>query len=441
MKKAVGVAALTVTALGLLAYLGKLSPLLSSGYLPHRFCYLAQPWLVWTNVTTDGLIAASYGAIFCCLFWVASRLRRLPEIKAYVWIFVAFGTFILACGATHAMEIVTVWWPVYPLSAVVKMVCAAASVPTAILFAWVTPKLAESAQGFVSTLSTSQQEKEQAMRALIASEKLAVAGRISAAISHEIKNPLHTLGDVLYLLANDPRIPTDTHDLLEKLESELERAKSIAESTLSLYRESGHPAPVLLSSLAQSVLDLQRPEFIRRNISIESRMRTPNPLTAYSSELRQILINLIQNAIDAVDRDSRIVVRIQPRTLRAGASAATAADKAEGFAQAALKPLPGYSITIADAGAGIDAKHRQRLFALFFTTKGEQGTGLGLWLVRSMVEKQGGRIRFRSRTASESAHPGTVFNIWIPIGPASLGLPAGAAALAASRNGDVVSSA
>ena len=89
--------------------------LFSSNYLPHQFCYLAQPWLVWTNVTTDGLIAISYLALFLGLFWLAYKLRDLEEMKGYLWIFFAFGTFILTCGLTHVMEIVTVWWPVYRL--------------------------------------------------------------------------------------------------------------------------------------------------------------------------------------------------------------------------------------------------------------------------------------------------------------------------------------
>jgi len=87
---------------------------------------------------------------------------------------------------------------------------------------------------------------------------------------------------------------------------------------------------------------------------------------------------------------------------------------------------PGYSITIADTGPGIDLKNRSRLFTLFFTTKGEEGTGLGLWLVRSMVEKQGGRILFRSRTTCECDKPGTIFNVWIPLEPASITSNAGA---------------
>jgi signal transduction histidine kinase len=398
-------AALTVVGLEVLAHTGVLGALLSPNYLPHRFCYLQQPWLVWTNVTADGLIAVSYAAIFISLFWIAGKLRSLQDLRSYLWILIAFGTFIVACGATHLMELITVWWPIYPAAAAVKVVCAAASVPTAILFAKATPMLAASIRQFLEMLSTTKHEKDQAMLALMASEKLVVAGRISASISHEIKNPLETAGNILYLLASDRRMPADLAQLVNTASSELKRADEIAQSNLSLLRTSSAPTPLPLAKLVENVLDLQAAQLAENNISVQRRLRVPLPLKAYSGELRQILVNLIQNAAAAIGSRGRILVRVQPRRSPANMG------------------QPGYSITIADTGPGIERKHRERLFTLFFTTKGDLGTGLGLWLVRSMVEKQGGHIKFRSRTAAESAKPGTIFNIWIPLEPAPFTTP------------------
>ena len=399
MRKILLAAALTVVVLEVLAHTGVLAALLSPNYLPHRYCYLQQPWLVWTNVTMDGLIAISYGAIFASLFWIAGKLRSIQDLRDYVWMLIAFGTFIVACGATHLMELITVWWPVYPAATVVKVLCAAASVPTAVLFVRAAPALAGNIRRFLDMLSTTQQEKDQAVHSLMASEKLVVAGRISASISHEIKNPLETAGNVLYLLAADRRMPSDLVELAKAASSELKRADQIAQSNLSLLRTSGSPVAVSLADLVDNVLDLQEPQLMERSISLQRRLYVPVPLTAYSGELRQVLVNLIQNAAAAIGSKGRILVRVQPRRLRAD---------------------PGYSITVADTGPGIELKHRQQLFTLFFTTKGEQGTGLGLWLVRSMVEKQGGRIRFRSRTAAECNKPGTLFNLWIPLEPSPI---------------------
>jgi signal transduction histidine kinase len=420
LRKILLAAALTVVGLEVLAHTGVLAALLSPNYLPHRYCYLQQPWLVWTNVTMDGLIAISYGAIFASLFWIAGKLRSIQDLRDYVWMLIAFGTFIVACGATHLMELITVWWPVYPAAAVIKVLCAAASVPTAILFVRAAPALAGNIRRFLDMLSTTQQEKDQAVHSLMASEKLVVAGRISASISHEIKNPLETAGNVLYLLATDRRMPSDLVELAKAASSELKRADQIAQSNLSLLKTSGSPVAVSLADLVDNVLDLQEPQLMERSISLQRRLHVPVPLTAYSGELRQVLVNLIQNAAAAIGSKGRILVRVQPRHFQA-------------HDLPPAEATPGYSITIADTGPGIELKHRQQLFTLFFTTKGEQGTGLGLWLVRSMVEKQGGRIHFRSRTAAECNKPGTLFNIWIPLQPSSVATSTAPAALSAVR--------
>jgi hypothetical protein len=81
LRKAFLAAALTVLGLELLAHSAVLAGLFSPQYLPHRYCYLQQPWLVWTNVTMDGLIAISYGSIFLSLFWVAGQLRSIQDLR------------------------------------------------------------------------------------------------------------------------------------------------------------------------------------------------------------------------------------------------------------------------------------------------------------------------------------------------------------------------
>jgi signal transduction histidine kinase len=393
-------AALVLIGLEAMVHADLLSRLVGAPYLPHRYCYLQQPWLVWTNVTMDGLIAISYAIIFLSLFWIAGELRSIQDLRNYIWMLIAFGTFIVACGATHLMELITVWWPAYPLSAGVKVLCAAASVPTAILFACAAPALARAIRHFLDVLSTTKQEKDHAVRALLASEKLAVAGRISATISHEIKNPMDTAGNILYLLSTDGRVPSDLVDLAVTASSELRRASEIAQNNLSLFRTSIGPTPLSLSGLVESVLALQTAQMTQRGISLQTRLRAPQLVNAYSGELRQILINLIQNAVAASRENGRILVRVQPRR--------------------SVGNVAGYSITIADSGHGINPDHRAHLFTMFFTTKGDQGNGMGLWLVRSMVEKQGGRVRLRSRTAAECRKPGTIFNVWIPLEPAPI---------------------
>lgn len=394
MKKFAAITVLGAALFAVCAWAGVFSFLLSSKYLPHAFCYMASPGLVWTNVTMDGLIAGAYLAIFGALFWMARALRGIPDFRNYLWIFFAFGTFIVACSLTHVMEMVTVWWPVYRLAAAMKVVCAAASVPTAVLFVWRAPAIAAAMGKFVRMLSTTQQEKDGALRSLIAAEKLAVAGRISASIAHEIKSPLESVGNLLYLMRLEAGATGEMTALIDAAAGEMARAVGIAQSTLTLYRESARPVVVALRPLVASVVELHSPEMMRRQIALDARIDAPVPLYAYPGELRQILINLIQNAAAAIQDNGRILIRVRSRD-------------------------GGYSMTVADNGPGIATENRSRLFQLFFTTKGEAGTGIGLWLVHSLVEKHGGRIVFRSRTEGEGRLRGTVFNVWLPFGSPS----------------------
>src|ERR1700733_15407690 len=160
-----GIGAIGVCGLLALVPFVSFPSLFSANYLPHRYCYLAQPGLIWTNAVADGLIAVSYALLFGCLFWLAAKVRHLAVLHPYLWIFIGFGSFILACGITHGMEIVTIWWPVYPLAAAFKVACAAVSVSTAVLFAWATPELTGNILHLLDSLASAQREtKNEAAR-------------------------------------------------------------------------------------------------------------------------------------------------------------------------------------------------------------------------------------------------------------------------------------
>jgi hypothetical protein len=179
LKKTIVLAALGLPALGVLACKGAFSSLFSISHLPQRYGYLAQPWLIWSNVTMDVLIAASYVVIFGCLFWVSGKLRRFPELHAFLWGFAAFGLFIGACAFTRVVEVVTLWWPLYRLSVAFKVFCAASSVVTAILFAKAVPELTRGIHQLLITLSATQKayasgvvEREQAQAQFRSSQAL-----------------------------------------------------------------------------------------------------------------------------------------------------------------------------------------------------------------------------------------------------------------------------
>jgi PAS domain S-box-containing protein len=123
--------------------------ILASNYLPHLYCYLGKPGLVWTHVVADSLIALAYFTISATLVYLVHKGRRdIP----FQWMFLAFGLFIVACGGTHFMEVVTVWNPVYVLSAIVKIFTALASVITAALLPFTVPQIL----GLIETAKASE---------------------------------------------------------------------------------------------------------------------------------------------------------------------------------------------------------------------------------------------------------------------------------------------
>ena len=112
--------------------------ILATDFLPHQYCYLRKPGVVWTHVITDSLIGVAYVAISGTLVYLAQKGRRdIP----FHWMFLVFGSFIVACGATHFMEVLTVWIPVYVLSASVKVITAVVSVAAAVLLPFTVPEI------------------------------------------------------------------------------------------------------------------------------------------------------------------------------------------------------------------------------------------------------------------------------------------------------------
>lgn len=105
-------------------------------FMPHGFCYLWRPELIWLHVISDGLTGLAYTTISFALLYFVRHRRGLP----FTWMFVNFGVFIVACGSTHWMEIVTLWEPLYWLSGSLKAITAVASVSTAIMFVALIPK-------------------------------------------------------------------------------------------------------------------------------------------------------------------------------------------------------------------------------------------------------------------------------------------------------------
>ena len=236
--------------------------------------------------------------------------------------------------------------------------------------------------------------------ALIANEKLAVAGRLAATIAHEIHNPLDSVSNLLYLMRNGAS-PEESNQFMDMAEQELARVTQISRAMLGLYRESKAPVVVDLKEMLQEILLLLERRLTDLRVTVSTDIPKPITVAAFPAELRQVFTNLITNAAEAAAPGGEIRVSIRPQ--------AAAVDEAG-------KTIPaGATVTIADNGAGVQEDIQPYLFQPFFTTKGEHGTGLGLWVSRGIINKHGGTIFLESDT-SDAAH-GTVVSVFLATNP------------------------
>jgi PAS domain S-box-containing protein len=245
-------------------------------------------------------------------------------------------------------------------------------------------------------------ERKLAESALVRSEKLAAIGRLASTIAHEINNPLEAVTNLLYLARRDPHLNTATDQYLATAERELARVGDIARLALGFIRTSAERCNVELADGLDDVLALFRHRFEMRNVAIERHYETGAAVNIAPQELRQIATNLISNALDASrPPNARIVLRISRQDDRA-------------------------VLLVEDNGSGIAAAHLARIFEPFFTTKDDTGTGIGLWVTRELVEKNGGTITVTSGDLPSGNR--TSFRIEFPLCPAAtIELPAEAA--------------
>ena len=236
-----------------------------------------------------------------------------------------------------------------------------------------------------------QQKRMEA--AIQTSERLASVGRLAATVAHEINNPLEAVTNFIYLARQQAGLSEKVKHYLRYADQELGRVAHIAQQTLGFYRDSSHPTSLVISDLVEDVLTIYERKFKYKALKVERRIEPGLAVYALQGELKQILSNLVANAIDACNQGGRIVVHAwSSHDFKSGRH--------------------GMRMTIADTGVGIAEKDKAKLFAPFFTTKKEVGTGLGLWITKDLLEKKGGRIRVRSRVSKPS---GTVMSIYLPL--------------------------
>jgi len=235
--------------------------------------------------------------------------------------------------------------------------------------------------------TTEARKTEQALRR---SEQLAAAGRLAASIAHEINNPLEAVTNLLFLAKTDQGLSETSKDLLEVADKELQRLSHITARSLKFYRQRTAPTLTALDEVVDSVVYFHDPSIRLFNMRVERRYRPAPPILCLPGEIQQVFTNLVSNAIDAMSEKGRLIVAIRPVNDNGGRK--------------------GVRVTIADSGGGMDNYMFDRLFHPFVTTKGEAGTGLGLWVSKGILDKHHATISVRSKRGH-----GTVFRLFFPL--------------------------
>ncbi len=250
----------------------------------------------------------------------------------------------------------------------------------------------------ISAASLEITNQKKAEIALIQSEKLAAVGRLASSISHEINNPLEAITNILYLIDHDQTLSPELKPLVNMAQSELARVCQIATQTLRFHRQSVRAATVTAKSLVGAVIDLYQGRLNNTGIAVEANYATDTPILCLENDIRQVLNNLIANAIDAMrSNGGRLVVRAHLTTINTE-------NHPDG--------TPAVRITIADTGHGMSPAVQARVFEPFYTTKELNGTGLGLWISAGIVARHNGRLLVRSST--HPTHHGTIFSLLLP---------------------------
>ena len=237
---------------------------------------------------------------------------------------------------------------------------------------------------------TAQLQAEDALRK---AERLAAMGRVAGIIAHEINNPLEAISNTFFLLRDHPSLDEEARHYAQMGEEEMLRLSHITRQTLGFYRESKHPVDVSIAQLLDDILELQLRRLEFNKVAVEKRYSSRGMVQGFPVELKQVFLNLIGNAVQAMPDGGRLRLHVFPSFRRADRQAGTC-------------------VCVCDTGIGIDAEHARHLFEPFFTTKSAKGTGLGLWISKGIIQKYGGTISFRS-----IRRPGnniTCFRIFLP---------------------------
>ena len=342
-----------------------------SSLMPHAVCWRQDPQLIWTMAITNAITFLSYFCICITLFYLARKTNRVI-VRDWVFFLVGFALFIVACGSTHLLEVITTWIPIFWVDAWTNIITAVLSGYVAIQFIRRAPELGFGINDYADRLKNAQTEKAQIEQSLLDARKLEEWNRMSAVVTHEINNPLTAIQNYMFLIENNPSASAEVKSMAEHAAEEVRRIGVITRSTLGFFRQDEQPEDTDVEASAESVRFLLESLLRQRGIEVVIESTGNCRLVAYAVEIRQVLLNLVRNACEATtQRGAQVMIRIQ--------------GSAEDVA-----------VMVEDHGAGISPQMLENLFRFGVSTKGERGNGMGLWAVKKLVTRRGGSVNVES---------------------------------------------
>jgi signal transduction histidine kinase/CheY-like chemotaxis protein len=387
-----------------------------SGLTPHGFCLLWQPGLIWLHAAADTLIGLAYYSIPLALIHFIRHRRDF----AFGWVFWLFAAFILACGTTHFVSVLTLWQPAYWLDGAIKAITALLSVGTAvILWPIVRRALALPSRHALEEINMELARKiadhdraEAALRAsearLRQSQKMETIGQLTGGVAHDFNNLLTVvLGGLETIERKLGELPSSAAvESIRRADAmamqAVDRAADLTQRLLAFARRQ----PLIPRQINANRLVADISEVLRRTlgetVALETVLAGGLWLTmADSNQLETALINLAVNARDAMPDGGKLTIETGNAYLD------------ENYVNDLPEPISAgqyVMIAVTDTGVGMDAATAERAFEPFFTTKAVgRGTGLGLSQVYGFVRQSRGYVRIYS----EVGH-GTTVKIYLP---------------------------
>ncbi|EKD42260.1 MAG: Sensor protein [uncultured bacterium] len=375
--------------------------LLRGDFMPHGHCFFWRPEILWLHVISDGLIAISYYAIPAALLFFIRKKRDLP----FQWVFWMFGAFILLCGTTHIMSMITFWNPIYRLEGLIKAATAVISVLTAVLmFPLIPQALALRSPKELEVLNVKLEdeifERKKAQNAVAqraqelqeANEKLIAIDRhkdhFLSNISHELRTPLTLILAPLESLLAEGCTNKSWQQSLETMHNNSVRLYQMVSSILDFAKIGTGVSEVKresinVVSLTESIIREFQP--VTHQKSLQIRLEdSPATLTVSLDRYlyERILFNLLSNAIKFTPNGETISVSLSHTDDR-------------------------LTLKVKDNGVGISAENQKQLFRKFrqidaSSTRRYEGTGLGLALVKEFATILGGSVDIESHLGQGS---------------------------------------